>query len=64
MPQKHANRAFIAIDPDVLRNVKAVAAAKGMTVKALTESALLEWCLAQPEVRSGKSRTKPLAVRL
>lgn len=58
------DRGLIAIDPDVLRNVKAVAAAKGMSVKTLTEQALLAWCLAQPEVRSGKSGTKPLAIRL
>lgn len=64
MPQKHTNRAYIVVDPEVLKNVKAVAAAKGMTVKALTESALLEWCLAQPEVRGDKKGTKPLAVRL
>lgn len=57
-------RGLIAIDPDVLRNVKAVAAAKGMSVKTLTEQALLAWCLAQPEVRSDRKSTKPLAVRL
>jgi hypothetical protein len=58
------DRACILVDPEVLRNVKAVAATKGMTVKALTESALLEWCLAQPEVRRDRKGTKPLAVRL
>lgn len=57
-------RGLIAIDVEVLKNVKAVAAAKGMSVKTLTEQALLAWCLAQPEVRSDRKSTKPLAVRL
>lgn len=57
-------RGLIAIDVEVLRNVKAIAAAKGWTVKKSAEVALLSWCLAQPEVRSDRKSTKPLAVRL
>jgi hypothetical protein len=56
-------RAVIWIDADIHRNVKAVAAAKGISLKALAEQAMLEWCLMQPEVRSDKGRTKPLAIR-
>ena len=63
MPMRK-DRAIIWIDVEVHRNVKAVAAVKGMTVRALAESALLEWCLAQPEVRNNRKGTKPLAVRL
>lgn len=59
---KREGRAMIAIDPEVLRQIKVVASAKGMTVKALVEQAALEWCLAQPEVRNGKKRTRPVAV--
>jgi hypothetical protein len=61
---RHKDQTVIWVDREVHRNIKAVAAAKGMTIQALAESALLEWCLAQPEVRSGKKGTKPLAVRL
>jgi hypothetical protein len=41
-------RAIIWIDADIHRNVKAVAAAKGISLKALAEQAMLEWCFMQP----------------
>jgi len=48
-------RSAVFIDPEVARLLKIVAARKGKTVKALTETAILQWCRRQPEYREQKT---------
>ena len=49
-------RSTVNIDREVLHQVKIVALERETTVKALIETALLEWAKAQPEARRAKRR--------